>query len=138
MKAFSIVFSQNFPNDQASQVAVASPRTPIRNFCVYLAPFVHQICRFLCQGKPCTSGVRCLFYIQTTQTSCLLQRISKTWRKSFCSLSETKDNAFRECMATAHCICYLERASEEVAPVTSCNYYQRQVELMSLINLLVP
>ena len=33
MKAFGIVFYQNFQNDQASQVAVASPR--IRNFCVY-------------------------------------------------------------------------------------------------------
>ena len=51
MKAFGIVFYQNFQNDQASQVAVASPRTPIRNFCAYLAPLVHQICRFSASGQ---------------------------------------------------------------------------------------
>ena len=46
MKAFCIVFYQNFQNDQAPQVAIVSQRTPIRNFCAYLAQFVRQIRRF--------------------------------------------------------------------------------------------
>ena len=51
MKAFGIVFYQNFQNGQPSHVAVASPRTPIRIFCAYLAPFVCQMRRFSASGQ---------------------------------------------------------------------------------------
>ena len=56
MKAFGFVFYQNFKNDPASQVAVAFPETPIRNFCVYLAPFARQILSFSASWQTLETG----------------------------------------------------------------------------------